>query len=67
MSIKREHIWMAVALLAGFAIGVWYSKSTGASLVLAGMAQPESSSNGSKSIPIYGMVTAAQGVGDGSS
>ncbi len=67
MSIKRDHLWMAVALLVGFALGIYYSKNTGASLVLAGMAQPSSGSNGTKSIPVYGMVTAAQGVGDGDS
>jgi hypothetical protein len=64
MSVKRDHLWMVVALLVGFALGIYYSKNTGASLMLAGMAPPATGTNGTTSIPVYGMVTAAQGVAD---
>ncbi len=67
MTVKREHLWMVMALIVGFVIGVYYSKNTSASLVLAGMPQAKASSNGTAAIPVYGMVTAAQGVADNGS
>lgn len=64
MKIERTYIHLILALILGFIVGVYYSKTTGASLVLASL--PGSSTplgtNGTASIPIYGMVTAAEGV-----
>jgi hypothetical protein len=64
MSIKVEHLWMGIALLAGFAVGVWYVKETSAKMYLASL-PAGGGTNGTASIPVYGMVTAAQGLADG--
>lgn len=61
MTIKVEHLWVIVALLVGFAVGVWYSKETGARMILSSI-PPGGGTNGTASIPVYGMVTAAQGI-----
>jgi hypothetical protein len=68
MTINRDHLWMVVALIVGFVIGIYYSKNTGASLVLASLpnaAGATTGTNGTANIPVYGMVTAAQGIGQG--
>lgn len=63
MSIKREHLWVAVALLLGFSVGIWYAKETSTKMYLSSLAgKPQS--NGTASIPVFGMVTAAQGIGE---
>lgn len=68
MTIQRDHLWIVVALIVGFVIGIYYSKNTGASLVLASLpngAGTTTGTNGTASIPVYGMVTAAQGMSNG--
>jgi hypothetical protein len=68
MTIKREYLLLVVALLLGFVAGAWYNKANGASLVLAGIANGGSTktgTNGTATIPVYGMVTAAQGLDQG--
>ena len=68
MKIERDHLWMVIALIVGFVIGIYYSKNTSASLMLASLpnaAGTTTGTNGTASIPVYGMVTAAQGIGQG--
>ncbi len=66
MTIKRDHVWMLAALVVGFVIGIYYSKNTSGSIMLATPTTTNPlgvmGSNGTASIPIYGMVTAAQGM-----
>lgn len=61
MTIKIQHLWVVVALLVGFAVGVWYAKETSTRLLLSSIPQG-GGTNGTASIPVYGMVTAAQGM-----
>lgn len=65
MTIHRDHLWIVIALIVGFVIGIYYSKNTGASLVLASLPNGATGTNGTASIPVYGMVTAAQGMSNG--
>ncbi len=71
MTLKRDHIWMLAALIVGFVVGIYYSKNNGAGMILSapglsgGTNNPlgmMGASNGTATIPIYGMVTAAQGM-----